>query len=392
MRVSARADIVVGVPTLNEAGTVGAVAEACSAGLQRYFADCEGMLIGADSDSRDGTREAFLSARTSHRKLSINTGRPGKGRNVRRIMEIAAEAGAERVAIVDGDLRSLTPEWMHRLLSPLARYEYVTPYYRRHKYDGICTNHVCYPLLHALTGREIRQPIGGEFAFTRSYLADVLSRSWPASASRFGIDVFMTTTALARGFRVCQARLGAKTHAVRSPEHDAEMLRQVIDSCFDTIDRNRAALIDASSASDAPILGDPADERPVAHDPSDASALARLGYEACSGALRRHLSGETADAVAAAFASPAIRLDQGTWTSALLELMAAHSSSRRDPSAAMAAAALNLARMVTFRREVRELAEEDAEELVRAQAVEMAGKRDLLLERWREETGSTRVV
>jgi glucosylglycerate synthase len=378
--VSVRADIVVGVPTRAERSTVAAVAEACSAGLRERFGGCDALLVNADSDSRDGTREAFLSARTSHRRLSVNTGGPGKGLGVRRIMEIAQEAGAERIAIVDGDLLNPNPTWMHRLLSPLDRYEYVIPHYRRQKYDGTCTNHVCYPLLYALTGKQIRQPIGGEFAFSRRYLEHALGQPWTAAAHGFGIDIFMTTTALVGDFRVCQARLGAKTHAVRS--HYAELAPQVIDSFFEAIDRNREAFVGPSPRGDVPLVGDPDDETPAARQPLDAVVPAKREYEHCVETLRRHLDGETADGVAAAYAAPTILLDQRTWIRALLELLAAYSSSGRDRSLVRAAAALSLGRMVTFWREVRDLSEEEAEDRVREEAAEMAANRGLLLERW----------
>src|SRR4029077_12936525 len=128
---------------------------------------------------------------------------------------MAESLQAKACAVVDSDLRSITPEWIDLLLRPIlfAGYDFVAPYYHRHKYDGTITNSIAYPLTRALYGLRIRQPIGGEFGFhtdlARTYLAQPV---WESDVARFGIDIFMTTTAVARHARVVQAFLGAKIH------------------------------------------------------------------------------------------------------------------------------------------------------------------------------------
>src|SRR3970282_760015 len=101
--------------------------------------------------------------------------------------------------------------------------------YSRYKYDGTITNTVTYPLTRALYGHRIRQPIGGGFGgsgdLVRHYLA---AEDWPDDISKFGIDIWMTTTALAGGFAICQARLGSKVHDPKDHGSDlGQMFRQV---------------------------------------------------------------------------------------------------------------------------------------------------------------------
>ena len=58
--------------------------------------------------------------------------------------------------------------------------------------------------------------------------------------ARFGIDIWMTTTAIADGFRVCQAFLGAKIHDAKDPGADlAAMLVQVVSAVFDLMETYR---------------------------------------------------------------------------------------------------------------------------------------------------------
>jgi hypothetical protein len=60
--------------------------------------------------------------------------------------------GAKVCAVVDSDLRSIRPEWFDLLLRPVLdrEFDYIAPYYKRHKYDGTITNSIVYPLTRAL--------------------------------------------------------------------------------------------------------------------------------------------------------------------------------------------------------------------------------------------------
>ena len=100
----------------------------------------------------------------------------------------------------------------------LHDFDYVAPLYLRHKFDGTITNSIVYPLTRALYGREVRQPIGGEFGFSGRLASHYLSRPvWDTDVARFGIDIWMTTTALADGFRVCQSFLGREDPRPEGP-------------------------------------------------------------------------------------------------------------------------------------------------------------------------------
>ncbi len=141
---------------------------------------------------------------------------------------------------MDADLRSITPEWIELLIKPVLEegYDYVAPYYMRHKYDGTITNTIVYPLTRALYGKRIRQPIGGDFGFSGRLASFYLDKDvWESDVARFGIDIWMTTTAVANGFKICQAFLGAKIHDAKDPGADlSAMLHQVVGSVFDLME------------------------------------------------------------------------------------------------------------------------------------------------------------
>lgn len=242
-------DILVGIPSFNNVETIGHVVRAVSAGLAKYFPDARSVLVNSDGGSTDGTQQVVAQAVVDlktlfvgdqqsplHKIITPYHGIPGKGSAFRTIFEIARRLRAKACAVVDSDLRSITPEWLELLISPVLDqgHDYVAPYYLRHKYDGTITNSIVYPLTRTLYGHRIRQPIGGDFGFS-GYLAQhyLDKHVWESEVARFGIDIWMTTEAIASGARVCQSFLGAKIHNPKDPAADlSAMLVQVLGAVF----------------------------------------------------------------------------------------------------------------------------------------------------------------
>ncbi len=245
-----QADIVIGIPSYNNAKTIGHVVKACYAGLAKYFPQYTSVVVNSDGGSTDNTREAVLSAHVEdshlmlvstplmavHRLSLPYDGIPGKGSAFRLVFQMAAKLRARACAVVDSDLRSITPEWIGLLLRPVlsAGYDFVAPYYFRHKYDATITNSIVYPLTRSLYGLRVRQPIGGDFGLSAKLCGRYLQRDdWETDVARYGIDIWMTTIAVAEGFRVCQSFLGAKLHDAKDPGSDlSAMLEQVVGSIF----------------------------------------------------------------------------------------------------------------------------------------------------------------
>ena len=245
-----QADIIVGIPSYNNAHTIGHVVRAIQGGLAKYFPNSKAVIVNSDGGSSDGTMDVvrntsiddFNAILLHHRVEPVSkitfpySGIPGKGSAFRTIFEIADALDVKACAVVDSDLRSITPEWLELLLKPVLAggYDYVAPLYYRHKFDGTITNSIVYPLTRALYGKRVRQPIGGDFGFSGDMAKFYLTKDvWETDVARFGIDIWMTTTAIANGFKVTQSFLGAKIHDAKDPGTDlSNMLYQVVSATF----------------------------------------------------------------------------------------------------------------------------------------------------------------
>ena len=316
-----KADIMVGIPSFKNAATIGYVVRAAQAGLVQYFPDLHPVVVNADAGSPDGTGrvvieteppdyiEQILLVRPTNKLERVSLTYPeiagvgGKGAALRTIFEIAAALEVQALVVVDSDLRSIVPEWIELLAGPILKggYDFVAPLYARYKFDGTITNTVTYPLTRALYGHRIRQPIGGDFGVSGDLVKHYLSLDdWTPDISKFGIDIWMTTSALAGGFAVCQTRLGAKIHDPKDPGSDlGPMFRQVVGTILRLADRYQASWLPIRGSHDVPAYGF---ERIIDPPPLEVNTL-RLLSEFHAGSLtledswRAMLAPETAATV-----------------------------------------------------------------------------------------------
>jgi len=358
------ADVVVGIPSYNNAGTIAHVAAAVASGLREGFPGRRSAIVSSDGGSKDGTTQVVLDTVKDIPVIAgAYRGLPGKGSALRAIFECTAALGAQAGAVVDSDLRSITPEWVQRLLGPVMEgdADYLTPLYARHKHDGTITNSIAYPLTRALYGVRIRQPIGGEFGFSGDLARRFVdSGDWNGHIARFGIDIYMTTTALLSGARVAQAFLGAKIHDPKDPGADlAPMFSQVVGTLFDLAGRNAGRWQEVNGSRDAPVIGE---IRPVEPEVVNASVdILRSKYTAA----RAEYAGLWDEVIGSVPASFGPR----EWARIVYAFLAA---SIRQPARreryVMALVPLYFARVARFIEDAKDMSTADSERLVEQQA------------------------
>lgn len=233
-----KADLVIGIPSYNEADSIEYPTRQASTGLTSYFPDKRSVIINCDNNSPDNTKRVFLDTETDIPKIYISTAPDvkGKGNNLKNLFQKAVDLQAKGIIVMDADLKGITPEWIKYLGTPLFNgFSYVTSIYSRHKYEGTLTSGIIYPLLRALYGRRIRQPLGGDIGFNGELARTFLESSIRAdSIANYEIDIWMTTLAINQGIQVCQSFMGGpKIHRFKDPADPlGPWLRQVVGLIF----------------------------------------------------------------------------------------------------------------------------------------------------------------
>jgi hypothetical protein len=228
---------VVGIPARNEAATIASVASTADRGLALAYPDGPNSIVLADNGS-DDTIGRFLDTAIKADRYVVRSERTGtgKGTNVFAIMQKAHDLGADRLVLLDADVRSVEQEWVGLLAAAVDgdAPAMAMPLYRRNRYEANSTNHLVRPLLAATLGAHLQQPIAGDFAFNRAFLEQAATWPRPASAHLYGIDVWLTANALREGYRTVEVPLGRKTHNSPFPKI-LHLPQQVLDSLFHVV-------------------------------------------------------------------------------------------------------------------------------------------------------------
>jgi glucosylglycerate synthase len=208
-------DLIVGVLCKDVETTVLNVLNVVNEGLYRFFPDHRLAIAVSKAKSSDNTDEAvqlFQPYNTIETVIADDITSGGKGAGVMTIFEIAHEAEAKCVVLLDGDLLSVKPSWIEAIVNPVVfgRADLTVPYYIRDKNDGVITNNLVYPFTRSLYSIDIRQPIAGEFALSKNLYEHL--RNHPLFPPDFGVDIFIVTTAAAEGMYVKEGLFSLKIH------------------------------------------------------------------------------------------------------------------------------------------------------------------------------------
>src|SRR5215467_11231976 len=267
----APAELAVGVFTYNNAATVPAVVEAVRSGLEKHFAGTPAVLINADAGSADATVDRLAASglpfvRAQHEAPAAQLGAvpfhgvPGRGAALRLAVTVARRLGARALLVLEADVTSVTGDWLERLLRPVLEggADLVMPVHARHRYDGTITNLVLAPLVGALFGRRLHQPLSGPRALSARMLERLATAPrWP-EIGRSMTDLWMTGTAIADGLSIHEARLGrwrveSSTRTVDLPT----MVAQTLGAVFSVMDEYEDFWLEVPMGPPVPADGPP---------------------------------------------------------------------------------------------------------------------------------------
>jgi glycosyltransferase involved in cell wall biosynthesis len=392
------ADILVGIPCYNNEKTIAHVIQMVTHGLAKHYKGYRSVILVADGGSTDDTREAareFEIKPWQEKIVSIYRGPAGKGTALRSVFEAANRLEVRVCAMVDSDLRSITPDWVKYLLDPVLEkgYQFVAPVYVRHKSDGTITNNIVYNLTRALYGKRIRQPIGGDFALSRDVTRFYTEQDvWTTDVARFGIDIWMTTSAITHGFKLCQSNLGVKVHDVKDPgQHLGPMFRQVLSALFSLMERYESYWKGIKGSEPLETFGfeGKMEPEPVKVNLELMIELFKTGYQQFSPLWKEIFSASSFEQIseAAKMEPKEFRLPTDSWVKILYELAATYHlwTVNRNKLLDMMTP-LYFSRVASFVRQSWEMSSVEAEALVEEQAVKFEEQKDYLIKVWDEKS------
>ena len=285
-------EIAVGLPTYNNAATVATVVAAVQAGVRAHFPDASALVVNADAGSLDRTPDVLAAsgvplvlarheAPSGERAAVPFHGVPGRDAALRLMLDVARRVGARVLVVLEADVTSIDEAWIERLVRPAwdEKADLVVPAYARHRYEGTITNLLLAPLVRALFGRRLRQPLGGAYALSGRLLEHALDQPGRPRAGRDLLDLWLVGTAIADGFALREAWLGPRRVESRTRTTDLPALvAQSLGAVFTVMERYESLWLGVRGSEPVPAPGEAA---PLATAPTP------VDVERLVGAFRR---------------------------------------------------------------------------------------------------------
>lgn len=398
-------DVLVGIPTLNNASTIQGVVTAASDACVRFFPRERTLLLNSDGGSTDGTPALVRRIkndpgtvtvshrlRTEHRISTPYHGLPGKGSALRQILTVAELTQAKAVAVLDAEVTTLTPDSIAALIQPVRyqQFDYVAPVYARHPADGPLISQLVRPLVRAAYGWQVREPLAAEFGCSHKFLSHCLEQDvWESDLAQYGIDLWLTGTAFAGGFSCCQAPLGVR-HVQASPDRPgfAETFEQVVGATFNCLERHAPYWLERTASQPLPVIGARNDDG--AEVP--ATDGARLSESFCADlrdlqdVLQSLLAPETLRRLNAAATNCApLRIPDELWATTTYEfLLAHHRGVIRREHVPRALASLYLGRAGSFLTQYGAAPVEQAEAALETLCLQFERSKSIVADRWNQ--------
>ena len=266
-------DLLVAIPSYNNAATIGPIVQAIEESYQQNFIRERVVIVNVDGGSTDHTTDVVMRAngrrgvgyrgltslRTVHRVTTQYAKSPSPGLALRTVLATADLLRARSCAVVSATTANVESSWIANLLRPSYRqgFEFVAPVYARNRFQGLLARDLLYPMSRAAFGQRIREVYADEWGFSGRLAAECLGQSvWNAEAIRTRPEAWMAFTAISSDLKCCQSFLGPKVLPASGPTPDiVEVVRQTVENLFWCLETYESCWLDRTGSQPVPTFG-----------------------------------------------------------------------------------------------------------------------------------------
>jgi hypothetical protein len=398
-------DLLVAIPTYNNAGTVAQAIQAIEDSYQQNFVRDRVVILNVDGGSTDHTTETILnmngrkagahrgitSLRTVHRVTTQYGRNPSQGMALRTVLAAADLLRARSCAIVS-PTTILDSSWIASLLRPAYRqdFAFVAPLYTRTKFQGLLARNLLYPMSRAVFGLRIREMYSDEWGFSGRLATQCLDQNlWGDEAVRARPEAWMAVTAICSGMKCCQSFLGPKAPPPAGSGPDiVETIRQTVGNLFWCFETFQDHWMDRTGTEAVPTFGSDHELTPEDAPASQEKSfeLFRTGVKQLDDILSSILRPDTLSLIRkiAGVEAGKFRFESELWVRTLYEFAASY---RRTVIARdhilQALVPLYRGQLYSFLQEHRASSLEEMEADSEALCLEFERQKPYLIERWK---------
>jgi hypothetical protein len=338
-----QADVLVVLPTHNNAQSAAAVVHAVLGAFSGPFVRERTVLLNLDAHSVDGTPDAIRGAgatpgelvsrpyalRTIHRITAPYHGVPGRGTALRMAFAVAELMHVRALVILDPSADDIAVEdvalWIRAVLTSGA--DYVKPALPRAPAEGPLISQVVRPLYRAACGVRLAEPIDTQLACSGRFAAKLIEAEfWTLPEAEVGPDAFLSVHAAISKVRLAQVATAATSHlgADRRPGV-AEVFQQVVGASLVALARTNTSWASIIGSTAVPTEGHlpPPPSRPPRFDLAGFTQTFRTGLDALGPLLAGVLDGPLMEALQAGAGATPVSLNDPLWARTVLAFLAA---------------------------------------------------------------------
>jgi glucosylglycerate synthase len=160
------------------------------------------------------------------------------------VFVVAEKLRARGCCVIASSVENAGPEWVWQLAQPLfqGKADLVLPHYARRRFDGLLNNGIIAPLLRALYGKRVNNPMGPDFAISQRLIQKMLEARAGGNANGGRRHPFasLTPTALCENWQVVEMHLGARNYPPADWTGMSSILADVLSPVFLDMERNAA--------------------------------------------------------------------------------------------------------------------------------------------------------
>jgi hypothetical protein len=173
------------------------------------------------------------------------------------VFAAAEKLQARGCCIIASKLDAATPPWAWRIAQPLfdGQADLALPHYTPHRFEGLLNASIIAPMMRALYGKRVNNPMGPDFGVSRRLFQRMLVTG--AGGNHFHPLASLTSTALCQNLQIIEVHFGTRIYPTTDWGNMSSVLANVLTPVFVDMERNAAFWQRTRVSVPVPVLGEP---------------------------------------------------------------------------------------------------------------------------------------
>lgn len=173
------------------------------------------------------------------------------------VFAAAEKLQARGCCIIASKLEMTTPPWAWRIAKPLleTQADLVLPHYARRKFEGLLNASILAPMMRALYGKRVNNPMGPDFGVSQRLFQKMLAAR--TAGSQHNSLASLTPTALCQNLQIIEVNFGTRIYPPTDWSNMSSVLADVLTAVFADMERNAPFWQRSRVSAPVQVIGEP---------------------------------------------------------------------------------------------------------------------------------------